>query len=587
MSLSLNVLNHLGLNLYSNVPAVLSEAVANAWDADAEHVDVDIDPDEGRIEIVGDGHGMDADDVNDRYLHVGYRRRQDEGRSNRTPKHDRPVMGRKGIGKLSLLSIAETVEVYTTDGDEEHAFRMNVDEIEAAIGDEDGTGGANATAQQYVPTPIEGHQADFERGTKLVLTDLKKRVHTTEDALRKRLARRFSILGAEYDFTVRVNGDPVDITDRDYFHKVQFLWTYGDDRYADYCREGDLQNHEHRPGQTESGYDVEGWIGTVELPGDLVEKYPGQETEADDLNKISLMVRGKMAKPDLLEDVNDSRMYTKYLVGEFHADFLDIDAEEDIATSSREDVVKEDPRYQELLAFLRDELDCVARQWDDLRNARGSDEARRVSAIDAWYESLDPDNRERAKKLFGKINQITVDDDAERRELFVNGVLAFENLKYDSNLQRLNDVSPKQSGDLARTLEDLGDVEASRYHQIVSQRLPMIREIQRKLVNGGVEPELIDRLADHPWLLDPSWERATGIDRETRAVRERLAEVEDLGTKDGDEHAPVDYSYVRAGGRHVALLLFHPEQSPATPRSHAPAFRQGARDDTRGRVTEV
>ena len=46
MSLSLNVLNHLGLNLYSNVPAVLSEAVANAWDADAEHVDVDIHPDE-------------------------------------------------------------------------------------------------------------------------------------------------------------------------------------------------------------------------------------------------------------------------------------------------------------------------------------------------------------------------------------------------------------------------------------------------------------------------------------------------------------------------------------------------------------
>jgi DNA mismatch repair ATPase MutL len=59
MSLSLNVLNHLGLNLYSNVPAVLSEAVANAWDADAEHVDVQIDPEEDKIEIVDDGHGMD------------------------------------------------------------------------------------------------------------------------------------------------------------------------------------------------------------------------------------------------------------------------------------------------------------------------------------------------------------------------------------------------------------------------------------------------------------------------------------------------------------------------------------------------
>ena len=36
MSLSLNVLNHLGINLYSNIPAVvLSEIVANSWDADA------------------------------------------------------------------------------------------------------------------------------------------------------------------------------------------------------------------------------------------------------------------------------------------------------------------------------------------------------------------------------------------------------------------------------------------------------------------------------------------------------------------------------------------------------------------------
>lgn len=35
MRIDLNVLNHLGLNLYSNVPAVLSEAVANAWDANA------------------------------------------------------------------------------------------------------------------------------------------------------------------------------------------------------------------------------------------------------------------------------------------------------------------------------------------------------------------------------------------------------------------------------------------------------------------------------------------------------------------------------------------------------------------------
>ena len=43
MTISLNVLNHLGLYLYSNTPAVLAEVIANAWDADAKTVRVDFD----------------------------------------------------------------------------------------------------------------------------------------------------------------------------------------------------------------------------------------------------------------------------------------------------------------------------------------------------------------------------------------------------------------------------------------------------------------------------------------------------------------------------------------------------------------
>ena len=34
MTLSLNVLRHLGFGLYSNIAAVLSEVVANSWDAE-------------------------------------------------------------------------------------------------------------------------------------------------------------------------------------------------------------------------------------------------------------------------------------------------------------------------------------------------------------------------------------------------------------------------------------------------------------------------------------------------------------------------------------------------------------------------
>src|SRR4051794_24476872 len=109
MRLSLNVLEHLGLNLYSNIPAVLAEVVANAWDADATEVSITLDAVNKTITIVDDGHGMSEENLNDRFLRIGYRRREVQGAVTR--RFQRHVMGRKGIGKLSLFAIADVIEV--------------------------------------------------------------------------------------------------------------------------------------------------------------------------------------------------------------------------------------------------------------------------------------------------------------------------------------------------------------------------------------------------------------------------------------------------------------------------------------------
>src|SRR5438270_364614 len=92
MGISLNVLNHLGLNLYSNVPAVLSELVANSWDAGATKVEVFFNT-AGEVRIKDNGVGMNQSDINDRYLNVGYDRRL--AGMARSEIGDRPVMGRK------------------------------------------------------------------------------------------------------------------------------------------------------------------------------------------------------------------------------------------------------------------------------------------------------------------------------------------------------------------------------------------------------------------------------------------------------------------------------------------------------------
>lgn len=240
MSLSLNVLNHLGINLYSNIPAVLSEIVANSWDADAQRVDITICDDQ--IIIKDDGCGMNSDDINNKFLYVGYQKRE---RSVESPIYHRKYMGRKGIGKLSMFSIAKEVDVISKKKSirelgetsfEINGFRMNIDEIAEVIKSEHDDSNSSTN---YYPTVLQVTDDVFENtGTQIVLRNLKKLTTSlTAEYIKKRVARRFGIIGKEYSFAVFVNGKEVSISDRDYFHKLSYIWYFGEEsqKYADFC----------------------------------------------------------------------------------------------------------------------------------------------------------------------------------------------------------------------------------------------------------------------------------------------------------------------------------------------------------------
>ena len=63
-----------------------------------------------RISVSDNGHGMTAAEINEHYLMVGSDRRQRTG-SDLSRELSRPVMGRKGIGKLAAFGICRTIEV--------------------------------------------------------------------------------------------------------------------------------------------------------------------------------------------------------------------------------------------------------------------------------------------------------------------------------------------------------------------------------------------------------------------------------------------------------------------------------------------
>ncbi len=413
MTVSLNVLKHLGFGLYSNVPAVLAEVVANAWDADAEHVTIDIDRQGDRIVIRDDGHGMTIEDANRRYLDIGYERRRAPGGAH-TPTFDRPVMGRKGIGKLSLFSIAKSVEIQSVRGSERHGFVMDADAIEKAI--------KSKSEGPYHPAPLPPEALTVEVGTQITLTGIKRRLHRSSAALRRRLARRFSIIGPGHGFNITLDGSPITISDRRYHDRVQYLWTYGEkgQELANAAKGlEDLEARSPEISNTDPPLQIDGWIGTAKTSGLLKDK------EADEsLNRIVIMVRDKLAQEDVLEEFGEGGLYSKYIIGEVHADFLDLDDEEDIATTSRQRIIEGDPRYQALKDKLQEELKFIQSEWTALRNTKGIDIAIAIPQIGKWYDGLGGDHKKAATRLFGRINQLTIEDPAEKRQLFISGILA-------------------------------------------------------------------------------------------------------------------------------------------------------------------
>lgn len=554
MTLSLNLLNHLGINLYSNVPAVLSETVANAWDADAERVDIEIDPAEGTIVITDTGHGMDLEDINGKYLTVGYRRRDPGNQGATTPRLKRPVMGRKGIGKLSLFSIARDIRIYTIKNGHKRGFQMLLAEIEEKI---------TRHESIYRPSVLTDFPKDLRQGTRIVLSDLKKSQHQTETALRKRLARRFSILGEKSGFVLSINSKPVTVADRGYFSKLQFLWHYGPLADLPISNPKKLGECEQRANEIQVPAEgknaaqtvhVTGWVGTVKESGDL-------KDEDDNLNKIVVMVRGKMAQEDILEDFNEGGMYSKYLIGEIHADFLDWDERDDIATSSRQKIMEGDPRYEALRDFVQQELKHIQNKWTDLRNKRGTEEAMQIPAIKDWFDELGKDGKKRANSLFGKINQLTIESPDDKKRLFKYGVLAFEHLRYKEDLDALERIRPENIELIGEIFASLDDIEASLYHQIVSGRIEVIEALETKVDKNALESVIRDYVYDHLWLLDPAWERATGAEFVESGLAKEFDDFSKTELTKEEKDSRFDIKYSKTSGTHVIIELKRPKRA--------------------------
>ena len=134
MRFDVGTIKHLGLQMYSTLPPVIGELVANAWDANATRVSIEIpteplSPPESEITITDNGVGMSDQDIRQKYVIAGRDRRAEDDKEVSPKPLRRKVMGRKGIGKFSSFGIAKEIEIESANHGDISRFIMNYDDM--------------------------------------------------------------------------------------------------------------------------------------------------------------------------------------------------------------------------------------------------------------------------------------------------------------------------------------------------------------------------------------------------------------------------------------------------------------------------
>ena len=549
MTADLSVVESLGINLYSNAAAVLSELVANAYDADATRVKIDWRRGNQLVVVADNGVGMTVSQINSRFLKVGYKKRDAEGSASKQWK--RPFMGRKGIGKLSVFSVAKTVSVFTTTGKQSNGLRIDVDELEKQI----------KVKKPYHPVPISVPVEYAHKGTVIVLDDLKsKRAALTASALRKRLARRFDVLDRTPEdkggFYIEVNGKPITYVDRQELKKLEFIWEFGEKTLPEYVLPTGITRFviDKNVIDADEGWTVNGWIGTARRPTDLT-----NDKQAGSLKNIIVLARKRPIQEGIVEKLDFSRLFGNYVTGQIEADFLDMDgAYEDIATSDRQRLIEDDERVVQLQKFLRDVFVKAADTWSKERPKKeAKDVLERYPRLREWVDARPAYQREAAELMIGTIASVELEKGAaqSRVDLFRSGILAFERIGLREVADELEKLGSVTATDLLPLLGRQDEYEAALWVDILRTRVEAISQFQNLTAEDQKEKVLQEHLFNHLWLLDPSWERATIGRRMEQDLRKLYPGLFAKDASGKEIKGRLDIHYAKAAGEHVIVEL--------------------------------
>lgn len=445
VTFDINTIDHLGVKLYSTIPPMIAELISNAWDADAENVYVNFDDNKGKktITVHDDGNGMTFTELNEQFLKVG-RNRRVELHKDETQK-GRKVLGKKGLGKLSMFGIGKKITISTVKNGIKNSFIMDYDQLKAC---EEG---------EYKPQIIDYYmKTDEGKGTTFFIEQLSRKSDFDIAGLYRNLQTRFHIYSDK--FIVHINNDKkYEINSNDLpDDKCQFMWKFPDDFEKDFEIEIDKYKKLYEFGKSKG---VVGKIFTALTPLNK------------DAQGIVLFSRGKLVQEHSAFDDRANDNFFQYMSGSFDVDFIDDSYDVDNCSTDRKSLawdIDENDELNQLKELLKKLISIAQRKW---REKRKAEKKKKVSSygqdIDEWLKTLNPTEKSLAKKLVNAIidNDDINEDAAAEYISCIKDMYGFEGFKqFTAELDELQELDNESA---IKLLTDWNTIEAKEYAKII------------------------------------------------------------------------------------------------------------------------
>jgi len=382
MSFDPKTIEHLGIKMYSQLPNAIAELIANAYDACASEVFIHlIDNNEGKKIIVADnGDGMTFDEINEKFLVIG-RNRREEGEA--VSSCGRIATGKKGLGKLAFFGIGETITVETCKDGIKTIFVLDWNEL------------IHTSGRPYKPRFKEDTCNKEERGTKIILSNLKRKSPFNPDSLSMSLAKLFNFPDDFIIFLQLNDEEIIEITNKLKYEGLnsEFEW-----KFPEWLEEKGLTSYSEYK-------NIKGKIITTEKP-----LKPG-------MRGITLFANGRMVNSPEFFGSSESSHFFSYTTGWLDVDFVD-NWEEDVISTNRQSLDWDNPKTTELRFFLTKILTEVHKEWREKRKAKkrkSISEKTRVN-IEEWYSKTPPPIQRKIEPIVEKIveeSELTVSETNE------------------------------------------------------------------------------------------------------------------------------------------------------------------------------